>query len=85
MRVDILETREDGSQVVIGSFELYPDGKIGVVGQQSKFLLELVEGGIWNRLSKKPEIVTEDNGELFLKNLRFNFTGSRIRATDVIE
>jgi hypothetical protein len=83
--VEILKTLEDGSQQVLCRFEINAEisqSKINTVGADNVRERYLDESRyIYGRLAKRYDI--EKDGIDFLNNLKYQFSGSMIRASDV--
>jgi hypothetical protein len=78
--VEFLSTRSDGSQEVVGSARLDPDGEVILVGV-SQNLREELEAGF--NTGKAWKLVTPADGILFLEALKVRYNGSMLRATAV--
>ena len=86
--VDILSTKNDGTQIAILRFSLDTtdeDQRISVKNlndHKGDYKDLLIDGEfIIGKNAIKHSV--EESGMLFLKNLKYEFSGSMIRATDV--
>jgi hypothetical protein len=80
-KVDLLKTELDGSQTVITTFGFDGERVILVKGD-SQSVRDILEHGITGRMDK---IFTVEDGLDFLKEMKYTFTGSYIRASEVYE
>ena len=76
--VNILKTTEEG-QEIIGSV-LLVDGEIHYLNLSETFIEEL-DNGITGLNEKK---YTKKDGVLFLENLQYAYSGSYIRASEIL-
>ena len=82
-KVDFYWTENDGSQTVVFTLGMDEDGEIKVVGDKHNSTAdEILKNGIRGRMSKT--FVKED-GLDFLKEMKYVFSGSRFRASDVYD
>ena len=84
--VNIKVSYEDGNKT-IGTFSLKNDTVILEAHKKNRGkILELIKGGIWNRLTREDAntLVQLSDGLLFLKNLSLNFYGHRLWATKIL-
>jgi len=82
-KVDFYWTENDGSQTIVFTLGMYEDGEIKVVGDKhDPTAEEILKNGIRGRMGKK---FTKEDGLAFLEEMKFAFSGSRFRASEVYD
>ena len=81
--VHIYEIQDDGSSVIGCTVQLV--GKeVRFKGKHAEHYEYDLEVGIFTPVGKRGKVVYPRDGLKFLKALKFQYTGSRVRASDVI-
>ena len=86
LRVDILRV-DSKSDKVVARIEL-KDRAIHYSGKHAKFYEEIHnKNGIrdFTQMTRKGKMCYPKDGALFLKNLKHEYCGARIKATDIME
>jgi len=87
MHVDFYETMDSGDQKIICK-AILKDSKVVFEGGSFRKYLNVGIRDVFSDNSSKtspPKTVYPDDGIIFLKNLKYNYSGSRLRASDIIE
>lgn len=83
-KVEIYKLEEDGTQTIIATCKLQPDNVVTCEGDEY-LVAHLEKDGITDYLTNFHRIVFPRDGEIFLINLKHNFSSGYFNASDVIE